>query len=76
MSCRAFSRKIEHSCLKYVFDKLAVQAIRFEFLATERNGPLQDFLRYYLDSPDGRLETLSLEIFGKKSPKLFAALEK
>jgi FkbH-like protein len=74
MSCRAFSRKIEHSCLKYVFDKLAVEGICFEFLATERNGPMQDFLRHYRDSPDGPLETLSLEIFGKKSPKLFAAL--
>jgi FkbH-like protein len=74
MSCRAFSRRIEHSCLKYVFDKLAVEGVGFEFCATERNGPMRDFLKHYCDSPDGRLETLSRETFEKKSPELFAAL--
>jgi FkbH-like protein len=45
MSCRAFSRRIEHQCLKYLFKKLNADEIVFEYQATARNGPLQEFLK-------------------------------
>jgi FkbH-like protein len=43
MSCRAFSRKIEHHVLDLVFRQLDVAAIDFAFQPTERNQPLQEF---------------------------------
>lgn len=43
MSCRAFSRRIEHATLRRLFDELNVDNISFEYQATERNGPLGEF---------------------------------
>ncbi|MCU1326990.1 MAG: FkbH like protein [Bryobacterales bacterium] len=45
MSCRAFSRMIEHHTLDVLFGMPGVEVIEFSFQATERNQPLQTFLR-------------------------------
>lgn len=45
LSCRAFSRRIEHQMLASVFQRFNVDAVEFKFVATERNGPLQEFLQ-------------------------------
>jgi FkbH-like protein len=44
MSCRAFSRRIEYRCLEELFSKFAVEEIELDYLHTERNGPLSQFL--------------------------------
>jgi FkbH-like protein len=44
MSCRAFSRRVEHATLRYLFQRFEVESISFEFEATERNTPLRQFL--------------------------------
>lgn len=44
MSCRAFSRRIEHACLIHLFRKFAAEEATLDFLHTPRNGPFQDFL--------------------------------
>lgn len=44
MSCRAFSRRIEHQCVEEIFKRHPVDAIDFDFRATAKNGPLQEFL--------------------------------
>ncbi len=44
MSCRAFSRRIEHKCLEYIFETLGARSILLDFRETERNGPLREFL--------------------------------
>ena len=44
MSCRAFARRIEHQCLKLLFEHSGANAITLDFQKTERNGPFQDFL--------------------------------
>ena len=44
MSCRAFSRRIEHGCLIGVLQKFAVDQVTFGFLETPRNRPIRDFL--------------------------------
>jgi FkbH-like protein len=51
MSCRAFSRLIEYECIRWIFDKLKVDEIEFDFLPTTRNTPMQDFLRQLLNTP-------------------------
>ncbi len=42
MSCRAFSRRIEHQCLKLLADRWGT--IQMDFQPTARNGPLRSFL--------------------------------
>jgi len=44
MSCRAFSRRIEHLCMRLLFRTFKVPEIVLRFRGTERNGPLRKFL--------------------------------
>ena len=44
MSCRAFSRRVEHQCLRVLFDRFGLKDVAFNFAPTAKNGPLQDFL--------------------------------
>jgi FkbH-like protein len=75
MSCRAFSRRIEHQCLKYLFDKFGAESIVFNFEATPRNGPLQEFFRPWLDGVPRETFSLSKESFFEKIPILFHHIE-
>jgi len=43
MSCRAFSRRIEHHVLDRLFEYSNAEEVEFAFAKTERNGPLQEF---------------------------------
>jgi len=43
LSCRAFSRRIEHQCLKFLFERFGCEEIVFDYAQTARNGPLQEF---------------------------------
>jgi FkbH-like protein len=44
MSCRAFSRRVEHQCLRHLFARFGADEIRLDYEKTERNGPLQELL--------------------------------
>ena len=44
MSCRAFSRQIEYRCLEELISRFEFDELEFEYLQTERNGPLREFL--------------------------------
>ncbi len=44
MSCRAFSRGIEHRCLEELFATFDVDEIELDYLQTDRNSPLSQFL--------------------------------
>jgi FkbH-like protein len=44
MSCRAFSRRIEHQCLAVLFQTSAADDLVFDYLATPKNGPMSKFL--------------------------------
>jgi len=44
LSCRAFSRRIEHHTLAYLFARTAAARITLAYAPTERNQPLQAFL--------------------------------
>jgi len=75
MSCRAFSRRIEYQCLKYLFEKFKAEAIVFDFEATPRNGPLQEFFRPWLDGVPTGTFSLSRRSFFEKVPTLFHHIE-
>jgi FkbH-like protein len=51
MSCRAFSRLIEYECLRWLFAKLDIDEMEFDFLANERNVPMQQFLQLICNAP-------------------------
>jgi FkbH-like protein len=71
MSCRAFSRRIEHACLDHLFRKFDASAIELAFEPTERNKPLQDFLAEFLgERPSSRLR-LPKDLFYAKCVRLF-----
>ena len=70
MSCRAFSRRIEHKCLEHIFDKLGVSKITFGFQPTERNAPLQEFLKEILGDEPRPGWSLDRETFMGNKPSL------
>jgi FkbH-like protein len=43
MSCRAFSRRLEHHTLEGLFQQAGADEVEFAFEATDRNQPLQEF---------------------------------
>jgi FkbH-like protein len=75
MSCRAFSRRIEHKCLEYIFDKLGVTKITFDFQPTERNAPLREFLSSILGNEPVRGCSLDRETFMTNKPMLHHAIK-
>lgn len=70
MSCRAFSRRIEFHCVQYLFETFAIDDIVFEVQETGRNGPLLEFLHYYIEEPLGSYPELSRSWFLNKTPKM------
>jgi len=71
MSCRAFSRRIEHSLIDHLFDRFPCEEIAFEFAAMPRNGPIQDFFAGFLGQPLSPRLRLSRKLFMEKRPPLF-----
>ncbi len=73
MSCRAFSRRIEHQCLRYLFERLAALRIRFDFAPTPRNTPLQECFAAL--EIKGSEWTLSRAEFDGRCPALYQQVE-
>ena len=71
MSCRAFSRRIEHQCLNWLFENFDLQEITFVYQPTDRNKPLQDFLASITTAPLSGDVHVSRADFSEKCPPLF-----
>jgi FkbH-like protein len=71
MSCRAFARRIEHQCLKTLFEKLRTDRITFDYAATPRNAPMARFFTEFLDESPASTIAISRDGFEKKCPRLF-----
>lgn len=71
ISCRAFSRRIEHHCLKYLFEGLGADQIVFDYQPTPRNSVLREFFVSLLNGPPGKEMCLSRELFAENAPPLF-----
>ena len=71
MSCRAFSRRIEHHCLAYLFDKFDAEKIVLEYEQTSRNSVFQEFLMAMngITSQHARPE-ITQDLFLERSPAL------
>jgi FkbH-like protein len=71
MSCRAFSRRVEHQCLKSLFEQHGAAQILLEFSPTAKNGPLQDFFATILgERPDGPFVVTRVQ-FEQSCPPLY-----
>lgn len=70
MSCRAFSRRIEHQCLEAMYQRFGFQAITFAYTATGRNGVLKGFLDT-LDPGIATTSELDRETFQQRCPALY-----
>jgi FkbH-like protein len=72
MSCRAFARRIEHLCLRVLFDRFHADSIVFDFEATSKNAPIQEFLGSLLaEKPLSSPLHLSRQAFDGGCPVLY-----
>ncbi|HSS20763.1 MAG TPA: HAD-IIIC family phosphatase [Pyrinomonadaceae bacterium] len=71
MSCRAFSRHIEYRCLDYLFETSGVSEIVLDYQATDRNGPVLDFLSRVAESELTPPVSIQRETFMRRKPALF-----
>ena len=75
LSCRAFSRRIEHQSLAVLFSRFDVDEIVLDYIGTERNGPTREFLTQYLgDDSWPSTIAISRDMFLKHSPTLHHAV--
>jgi len=71
MSCRAFSRRIEHHVLDRLYAELDAANIRLDYRATEKNKPLQEFLTALVPGIDGsQAPVLEASEFSSRQPGL------
>jgi FkbH-like protein len=73
MSCRAFSRRIEHQCLSLLFDHFGVNEITLDFKETPNNKPLQEFLATF--GPPANLRRISLDSLTRQGLALYHTLK-
>ncbi len=71
MSCRAFGRRIEYACLEALYNKFGAEEIEFDFMATDRNGPMKDFLQEMLGAPPTSGSRLSTNHFRERRLETF-----
>lgn len=71
LSCRAFSRRIEFQCLNQLFEEHGVNRLRFAFVPTAKNGPLQTFFQQFFEGPLAPGMELTAAGFRAVSPKLY-----
>ncbi|MGA2034850.1 MAG: HAD-IIIC family phosphatase [Thermoguttaceae bacterium] len=72
MSCRAFSRRIEHQILQALFEHLGADALRLDLAPTERNGPLRQFVQSILGHEAEVPLRIGRSDFVSRCPPLYA----
>jgi FkbH-like protein len=75
MSCRAFSRRIEHGCLLHLFQKFSAESASFNFVATPRNTPLQGFFRELMGAAPLAGFSMSRQQFFDKCPAVYLEIQ-
>jgi len=75
MSCRAFSRRIEHGCLLLLFEKFNAQRAGFDFTKTQRNQPIEDFFAELTGEAGGESYSLTKKQFAEKCPPIYLQIQ-
>ena len=71
MSCRAFNRDIEYTCLDILFRKFEVSEIWLKYQATPKNQPIQEFIQNCTEIDNEDYIRLTQANFLANSPNLF-----
>ena len=71
MSCRAFSRRIEHACLVHLLQRFGAAEATFDFASTPRNGPLRDFFADLTGATPAAGLSITARWLGEKCPPLY-----
>ncbi len=75
MSCRAFSRRIEHHALKLLFDYFPADEAVLSYAPTSRNGPTREFLESLLGPVPNGPVCITREKFKEKCPPLYHSIK-
>lgn len=75
MSCRAFSRRLEYQCIKFLFEHFRAAEVILDYQATPRNTPLTAFLTTLLGVQPASGVTISKEVFLARIPALYHRVE-
>lgn len=75
MSCRAFSRRIEHQCLKALFERFQVSRIQFRLVPTPKNGPAREFFGTFLGEAPQAAFVIPRDRFEALCPTLYHRVE-
>jgi FkbH-like protein len=75
MSCRAFSRRIEHGCLLRLFQKFGADQAIFDFSKTPRNQPMQDFLCGLLGNTSPDVYSITKQQLIDNCPPVYLEIE-
>ncbi len=70
MSCRAFSRRIEHLCLQVIFERFGAETISFDYQPTPKNDPLRKFFKSLLGAEPASPLPLAREVVETNGPAL------
>ena len=72
LSCRAFSRRIEHQVLQACFERFDCDQLFFDFLPTERNATLCELLTDFCGAEPNGPVILTRSKFKSHCPSLYA----
>ncbi len=75
MSCRAFSRRIEHQTIKKLFERFQAHSIVCDFAATAKNDPLQEFLTTIIGKTPETACEFTVGQFERSCPALYHRIE-
>ena len=70
MSCRAFSRQIEHHTLDRLFAHFTASSVKLDYLRTDRNMPLQEFLGAIGTEPIASVPVIAADEFHRSCRSL------
>jgi FkbH-like protein len=70
MSCRAFSRQIEHQTIRKVCEMFDPAMLVFDFAPTAKNGPIQDFFESIVNQRPQTVFGFSRSHFQETCPTL------
>ena len=74
MSCRAFSRRIEHRCLRWLFEHFDADEVTLRFERTPRNETTRQFLAGFVGEAAAGAVRINRTLFQEKSPALYHSI--
>lgn len=72
LSCRAFSRRIEHQVLQACFERLGCDRVLLDYQPTDRNAPIGELLAGLAELEPNQPISLTRSVFNSRCPFLYA----